>query len=235
MSGHDDRREIEALEAKLRADRLEDPGDDFFADLEQRVMREVAGRPAPRRSWWHPAALWRWVWQPAPVAALVGAAAVALVVWVGGPGGPEEVMLSAWAPGLDGGRSGLTARPAPEGPAPEGPATLGPGDAWFARLPPTEELWALDDRDLPALLALVSAEDPDPDPDDDDDDLLPPLGITVGEQSLKRLSEEQLRALERELDVEKRQPRRKRPAARPRPQPRPRPRPRPRPTMRQAG
>jgi hypothetical protein len=37
------------LEDRLRQDRLDDPGDLFFARLQQQVMQEVEKRPAPRR------------------------------------------------------------------------------------------------------------------------------------------------------------------------------------------
>lgn len=200
MSGSDDKRKLKALEAELRRDRLEDPGDDFFADLEQRVMKQVADRP-PRRPWWHLGSVRQWLWQPAPVAALAAAAAVALVVvWVGGPGGVEEVQLRDT---VSFGGGSFTVRPAPR--------RSTSGEAWFAQLPPTEDLWAVEDRDLPALLALLAAEDPD----EDDDALEAPLGEPVGEQSLNRLNEAQLRALERVL--KKQQTRPKRRPARPRP------------------
>jgi hypothetical protein len=207
MSGHDDRRELGALEAELRADQMEDPGDPFFADLEARVMREVTDRSARRRPWWHPATLWRWVWQPAPVAALAGAAAVVLVViWVGGPGGPaSETMISL--PGTEvaaGDTVPGSARPASKHRA-------SPGDAWLARLPPTEDLYALEAEALPALLALVSAEDPG----EDEEGSLPPLGVAVDRLFLERLTQAQLRALERALDQKK--PQQKSRSARPRP------------------
>jgi len=207
MTSQDDRAQNEALEAELRCDRLADPGDAFFADLEQRVMRRVAERPAPRRPWWRPGPLWRWVWRPAPVAALAGAAAVALVVlWVGGPGGPEEV---GW---VSPPRTPVAGK-SPARPAPKGPASY--GEAWFAHLPPTDDLWALEDRDLPALLALLSAED------FEEDDAALSLDEPVGEQSLYRLSEDQLRVLEREVEKHQTRPMRRpaRPArpARPRP------------------
>lgn len=210
MSGHDDRRELGALEAELRADQMEDPGEPFFADLEARVMREVTARSLRRRPWWHPATLWRWVWQPAPVAALAGAVAVVLVVfWVGGPGGPasETLISGLGTEETAGDRVPGSARP-----------TLGhrtsPGEVWLARLPPTEDLYALEDEALPALLALVSAEDPE---EDEEGSLppLPPLGVAVDELFLEGLTQAQLRGLERALDKKKTQ--QKSPSARPRP------------------
>ncbi len=204
MSGHDDRREVEALEAELRADQCKDPGDAFFADLEQRIMRDLPHRPAPRRPWWHPASVWQWGWQPAPVAALAGAAVVALVVWGFGPGGPSEdwtLSLRKAASG-DGVDVRWAARP---GPNPH----VTSGEAWFARLPPTEDLWAMEDADLPALLALMTAGDPT----EEEELSVIPLGESADERSLKGLTEEQLRGLARELD--KNQPRQKRQRARP--------------------
>lgn len=216
----DEKRALQALEAELRQDRLDDPGDEFFADLERRVLREADQRPAPRRPWWRAGGLGNWLWRPAPLAALAGAAAVALVVlWVGGPGGPSgpsglREISTLQAPGLRPGpppRAGLV-RPTP------GEALQ--GDAWFAALPPTEDLWAVEDKDLPVLLALVSAEvgDGDEDPGATPED-------PVGEQSLRGLSEAELQVLERLLDQQQR--RRKRP--------RNQKRPRPRPTMGQTG
>jgi len=200
MSGHDDRREVEALEAELRADRCKDPGDAFFADLEQRILRDLPLRPAPRRPWWHPAAVWQWGWQPAPVAALAGAAVVALVVWGFGPGGPSEdwtLSLRKAAP-KNGANVHWAARPLPN-------SRVTSGEAWFARLPPTEDLWALEDADLPALLALVSAGDPA----EEEELSVIPLGESADEQSLNGLTEEQLRGLAKELDqkLDKNKPR----------------------------
>ncbi len=202
MSDRDDKRALEALEAELRQDRLEEPPDAFFTDLKQQVMQKAAGKPVPRRPWWRGAELMRWLWRPAPVAALAGAAAVALVVlWVGGPGGGEEI--SAVSPQTLGGGDR----------APVAKASAPDGEAWFAQLPPAEDLWAVEDKDLPALLAVLSAEEPG-----DDDELFEPApGDPVGEPSLGRLTEDQLRTLERMLDrqkTKKQKPARPRPAMR---------------------
>ncbi len=206
MSDRDDRREFQELEAELRADQGKDPGDAFFADLEARVMREVVGRPVPRRPWWHPQKFWRWVWRPVPMAALAGAAAVALVVvWVGGVGGPSAAWKIPLPDKLVAVDKGI-----PVSPRPFAIPGMTPGEEWFARLPPTESLWALEDAALPALLALVSAEDPE----EDEDWLVIPPGATVDDQALRWLTQEQLRVLERALDSQKTQQKRR--PARPR-------------------
>lgn len=212
----DEKRALEALETELRQDRLEDPGDDFFADMEKRVLREADQRPAPRRPWWRAGGLGRWLWRPAPVAALAGAAVVALVVvWVGGAGGPLEISSVSSPHTVS--RAG-DRRPAPKAPQ---------GDAWFAELPPTEDLWAVEDKDLPALLALLSTEVGEAGDADDEPGGAAP-GEPVGEQSLKALSPDELRALERLLKEQRpqKQPRQKQPRQK---------QPRPRPTLDQAG
>ena len=179
--------EISALEAELREDRLPDPGDAFFAELEERVMQRVAKRPAPRRSPWSGLGeLWRWLWRPAPVAALVGAAAAVLVA---------VLLLLDHTPASQSSNKRVVGKTVPDagGVAQKRPAT---GKQWLAQLPPAGTLSDLDESSLPALFGLLSEADDLVGPEDDDD----LGGEPVTEQSLEGLTEAQLRALGKELE-----------------------------------
>jgi len=180
--------EISALEAELRADKLADPGDAFFTELEERVMQEVAKRPAPQRSpWSRLEELWRWMWRPAPVAALTGAAAAVLVA---------VLLLQGHTPaGQSPDRKIARPKAVPDGGgvAKKAPLT---GEQWLAQLPPASDLSELDDKSLPDVLAQLSEVDDLVGPEEDDE----LAGEPVTERSLEGLTEAQLRALSKELE-----------------------------------